>query len=370
MRAFSAVPIAIVICAAAPAFADAQSSVQAAKKAERKGEWRKALEAWKAAYSSDVNAEYLIGIGDAYAHLGNKDEAKKNYEAYLADPLALPANVEKVKTKIAELDNPAGGGLALPGGPGLALPGAPPLPGASTPPLPGLDLPGAAPVADKKGKHKKGSEPPPLPGLDLPGAPPAQVAEKKAEPGPGLALPGLDLPGAAPAPSKKEPEKKVASASPGLDLSGLPVTPTPAAKPEKKEPPVVATSPSPTRPIKGSSDGKQVAMTTPSKPEPRRVPEAAIAETPAPRSQSSAESGGTARIVAFVAAGVAVVSLGGGALAFTKAGSAHSDLIGKVHTGAEAQSLLETEAKNKTLSFVGFAGGLVAAGIATALFAF
>src|SRR5204863_202796 len=36
----------------------------------------------------------------------------------------------------------------------------------------------------------------------------------------------------------------------------------------------------------------------------------------------------------------------------------------------EAQRLLESERQNKTLSFVGFAGGLAAAGIATALFAF
>ncbi|TMA20814.1 MAG: hypothetical protein E6J88_16585, partial [Deltaproteobacteria bacterium] len=122
--------------------------MQAAKKAERKGEWRKALEEWKAAYSADINAEYLIGIGDAYSHLGNKDQAKKNYEAYLADPLALPNNVEKVKTKIAGLDNSAGA-LALPGaGPGLALPGADASP---PPPLPGLDLP-AAPAAEAKGK--------------------------------------------------------------------------------------------------------------------------------------------------------------------------------------------------------------------------
>src|SRR5881398_3453841 len=91
MRAFSAIPIAIAICAAAPAFADAQSHVQAAKKAERK-----ALEEWKAAYSADINAEYLIGIGDAYSHLGNKDEAKKNYEAYLADPLALRSEERRV----------------------------------------------------------------------------------------------------------------------------------------------------------------------------------------------------------------------------------------------------------------------------------
>src|SRR5439155_1353241 len=122
------------VCAAAPAFADAQSHVQAAKKAEKKGEWRKALEEWKAAYAADVNAEYLIGIGDACTHLGDKGEAKKNYEAYLADPLALPANDKK----------DTGPGLTLPG---LDLPGAmpPPLPAAPSKKVasssPGLDLP-------------------------------------------------------------------------------------------------------------------------------------------------------------------------------------------------------------------------------------
>ena len=98
------------------------------------------------------------------------------------------------------------------------------------------------------------------------------------------------------------------------------------------------------------------------------MPEAAVAETPSRRSQS--EASGSNKTVAFVAAGVAVVALGGGALAYSKASSAHSALTGSVHDGATAQGLLENEAKNKTLSFVGLAGGLVAAGIATALFAF
>ena len=386
MRAFYvAVPVAIAICAAAPAFADAQSHVQVARKAERRGEWRKALEAWKAAYAADVNAEYLIGIGDCYAKLGNSDEAKKNYNAYLADPLALPANVDKVKAKVASLDSTAGA-LALPGG-GLSLPGSdappplpssapPPLPSAAPPSLPGLDLPGSAPAVagewgGRKGKHKKGSDaaPPPLPGLDLPGALPAQVAEKKSD---GLALPGLELPFAAPS----KPEKKVASASPGLDLPGLPMPAAtqPSSRPAKKDQPAVATNtPSATRTSNTSSSGKQLAMaTTPAstvqKSEPRHVPEAAIAETP--RHSQAEASSGTSRTVAFVAAGVAVVALGGGAFAFTKAGSAHTELTSKVHDGATAQSLLESESKNKTLSFVGFAGGLVAAGIATALFAF
>ena len=361
MRAlFVAVPIVVAICAAAPAFADAQSHVQAAKKAERRGEWKKALEGWKAAYAADLNAEYLIGIGDCYAKLGDTDEAKKNYNAYLADPLALPANVEKVKVKVASLDS-AAGALALPGG-GLALPGSD-SPSASPP---GLDLPGSAPVVaaekgGRKGKQRKDdSSLAPLPGLDLSGAPPAQVAEKKPDV---LALPGLDLPGTTP--SKKEPDKKTASASRGLELPGLPM---PAAKTEKKEPPAVASNTSSTT---RTSAGKTVAIVTPpatTTQKSGRVPEAAIAETPVGRSQS--EASGTSRTVAFVAAGVAVVALGGGALAFTKAGSAHSELTSKVHDGATAQSLLETESKNKTLSFVGFAGGLVAAGIATALFAF
>lgn len=369
MRALSAaVPIAVVICAAAPAFADVQAQVQAAKKAERRGEWRKALADWKAAYAADVNAEYLIGIGDCYVKLGNTEEAKKNYNAYLADPLALPVNVEKVKTKLAALDAPAGG-LALPGA-GLALPGT----DAAPPPLPGLDLPAPAMAevkGGKRGKHRKGNEaPPPLPGLELPGV---QVADNKKAEGPGLALPGLELPGAAP--SKKEPEN-AASASTSLELPGLPLpgaTPVPAAKPEPAA--VASNTPSATRTTSktGSSlNGKTVAMATPPpavKPGPRHVPEAAIAQAPVSRSQAEASSGAS-RTVAFVAAGVAVAALGGGAFAFTRAGSAHTELTGKVHSGAEAQSLLQDEAKNKTLSFVGLATGLVAAGVATALFAF
>src|SRR3982751_3101136 len=115
MRAFSAVPVAIVVCAAAPVFAAAQDHVNAAKKAARKGDWRKALQEWKAAYAADGNAESLIGIGDAQAKLGNKAEAKKSYEASLSDPLALPASLEKVKAKLAQLGTPPAGTLALPG---------------------------------------------------------------------------------------------------------------------------------------------------------------------------------------------------------------------------------------------------------------
>jgi hypothetical protein len=353
MRVVAAIPVALVLVASS-AFADAQQHIQAAKKAERRGEWSKSLEEWKAAYSQDPNAEYLIGIGDAYAKLGNKDEAKKNYEAYLADPLALPVNVEKVKGKISELDSALalpGLGLPPPSGPGLTLPGAPP-------PLP-LEA-----SNDKKKKGKKGDvAPPPLPGLDLPPPPAAEAKKNDA-----LALPGLDLPGAAPAPTPK----KVASAAPTLDLPGAP----PSKKEEKVAsldlppppfpPPPAASHPKETKPPPAAAP-KVATATPPPKPERRPVPDAAVATTQA---TPGASSSGATRVVAWVSAGVAVVALGGGALAASKVGSAHSDVTGSTHSGVEAQQFLETENKNRTLSYIGFAGGLLAAGIATALFAF
>lgn len=360
MRVFSAVTVAIALCAAAPAFADAQSHVQAAKKAEKRGEWRKALQAWKAAYSADANAEYLIGIGDAYSHLGDKAEAKKNYEAYLADPLALPANVEKVKTKIAALES-SGAALALPGGPGLALPGAD---AAAPPPLPALDLPAAEAKAKKGNKGKNGDAA--SPGLELPSQPTAVAAnDKKADM---LALPGLDLPAQ---PQPKKDEKKVATATPALELPGLPL-PGVTAPPAKtdtghKDQTTVASKDGATK-ATAKDTGKLVAITTPPKPPEHKVPDDALGSRPL-HTQSEASSGPN-RTVAYVMAGVAVVALGGGAFAYTKASSAHSDLTSHVHDGATAQSLLETEAKDKTLSFVGLAAGLVSAGIATALFAF
>ena len=319
MRAFSAVPVAIVVCVAAPAFADAQTHVKAAKKAERRREWRKALQEWKAAYKAEANAEYLIGIGDAYAKLGNGAEAKKSYEAYLADPLALPANAQKVREKLARLEAPPAGALALPG-PGLTLPGAaatpPPRKVEPTLPLPGLDAPGPAPAKTAR------AEPPPL---TLPGVAPAKKDDRAV-----AALPPLPLPGSA-APAKKEPAPAV------------------AASEAAKAPP------------------KPIAMVTPERPV-ERAPVEALAVAPFPRESRS--SSGVQRTMAYVTAGVAIAALGGGVLAYTKASSAHDDLTSKIHTGTEAQRLLENERSNRTLSFVGLAGGLVAAGISAALFAF
>src|SRR5467141_2153054 len=223
MRAFAAVPIAIAVCVATPAFADASSHITGAKKAERKGDWRKALQEWKAAYAAEPNAEYLIGIGDAYSHLGNKAEAKKNYEAYLADPLALPASVEKVKAKIAALGPPGGGALA----------------GPTLPPLSGSEAATAA------GKTRTAEAALPLPGLDLPAAVPPPTMPP---------LPGLELPGAAAA-AKKGTEKVASGSAPPLPLPGAPAKSEPAAAPKKDAVPAVADG--------AKSSAKPIAMVAP-----------------------------------------------------------------------------------------------------------
>jgi hypothetical protein len=359
MRAAVTVFVALALAGAAPAFAaDAQSHVAAAKHAERRGEWHKALTEWKAAYSSDVNAEYLIGIGDSYSHLGNKAEARKNYEAYLADPLALPGNMDRVKGKLAALDAPAGGALALPGtgaGPGLALPGS------DTPPPLGLPDPGAAPEAsNKRNKRKKGGGDTlalPGPGLTLPGSTPPASDPGLTLPGPGLTLPGTEQ-----APSK--PPQKFASNDPNtLVLPGStpppppiarPTTPPPSQPPPKQTTVAIAPQPPP----------KQISTNPP----PPRVPNDALSNNQRPLPE--AQSGGGSKTAAWVVAGVAVVALGGGAFMYTKSSSAHSDLTGSPHSSADAASLLSTEKTDKTLSFVGVAAGLVAGGVAAALFAF
>ncbi len=331
MRAFAAVPIAIAVCVAAPVFADASSHVTAAKRAERKSDWRKALQQWKAAYAAEPNAEYLIGIGDAYSHLGNKAEAKKNYEAYLADPLALPASVQKVKSKIAALGPPAGGALAAP----------------TLPPLSGS---GAATAA---GKTQTAEAALPLPGLDLPTAAPPPAMPP---------LPGLELPGAAAA-AKKGTEKVASATAPPLPLPGVPAKSEPAVAPKKDAVPAVADG--------AKSPAKPIAMVPPAvDSRSDKAPVAALSATPVPQDSRRGSSGGVQRTMAYVTAGVAVAALGGGALAFTKANSAQNDLTGSVHSSAHAQQLLDDVNRNKTLSVVGFAGGLVAAGIAAALFAF
>jgi len=88
MRAF-AISAAIFLCAA-PAFAAPRSHAAAARKAERRGEWRKALREWKAAYAKEGNAEYLIAIGEAYSAARQQGGSKEELRGLSGRPLACP----------------------------------------------------------------------------------------------------------------------------------------------------------------------------------------------------------------------------------------------------------------------------------------
>jgi hypothetical protein len=311
--------VALVLAVSAPVWAEtAQQHVTAARAAEKRSNWRKALREWQSAYRMEINAEYLIGIGDAQSHLGNKTEARKQYEAYLADPLALPANAARVKSKIAALAGPSDKAMAL------ALPAA----------GKGSEVALALPALPAPGAAKEAPPPPlPLPELDLPGAKPAAKKTDLA-----LALP--ELPGAASAEAgKKQPP---ASSKPGQTV--IAAAPPSGVKPAVAKP---ATAP----------------------PETQRAPIGAIAAE-SPRPSPSASSGGARRTAAWIAAGVAVAALGGGVFAYTQGASAQNDLRGSVHDAATAKSLLDSEKQNKMLSAIGFAGGLAAAGVSAFLFAF
>jgi hypothetical protein len=223
-----------------------------------------------------------------------------------------------------------------------------------------LDLP--APAADAKGTQAAAA--PPLPALDMP-APLPPAPAKKTEVG--LALPELPKQGVA---SGAQATPPAPLPLPGLEVPALPT----AADVGKK--PAAGPAPAPVKPAQTIAAAipppatKPAVAKTPPAPTPAKAPFEAIAAAEMPRPTPTSERGGAQRVVAWVAAGVAVAALGGSALAYSKASSAQSDLTGKVRSGAEAQSLLEQEKQNKTLSFVGLAGGLVAAGIAVALFTF
>jgi len=280
MRVLAAIPVVLALCAQ-PALAASRGNVAAAKKAERRGEWSKALRAWKAAYAKEGNPEYLISIGDACSRLGKKAEARTSYERYLADPLARPSSIAKVNGRIAQL----------------------------TPPPLALPIPGVAP------------------------APAIAIAAKRD------AVPPLPLP---------TPQPKAARAEP---IAPLLVEPAPAVAKESLPP------------------STKLAVATPVSPE-RQAPMAAV--TPVPLAVEQQRTGGSRlqRTLAYTTAAVAVVALGGGALAYAQANSTHSDLTGGIHSAADTQRLMEDEQRYRTLSVIGLAGGLALAGVATALFAF
>jgi hypothetical protein len=206
-------PLCFVLLASAGAPAvTAKEHSAAARKAENAKDWKKAAQEWTAAYQVSHDVELLVSIGDAYANLGDTAAARRNYLAYLADPIALDA--DGVRTKLAALE--AGGK----GRKGVATQGEkPPAVAASD-----LDLDMGAPAADVGGKPgkkgKTGKKPAddlslaPAPGLELSAAP----SKKPAAPAGG----DLEL---APAASKKPATAVAVALEPSAAAGKKPAAP-------------------------------------------------------------------------------------------------------------------------------------------------
>ena len=322
-------------------------------------------------------------MGDAYAKLGDRANAKKQYDAYISDPLALDTDV--VKGKLAAL------GKAPAGGDDLGLDLSAPAPKAAAAPAGdlGLDLSGRAPKGKgkKDKKAKKGGDDL---GLDEPGGkpalgdlgldlvPPAGPAAKK-EPAKVAASGdlGLDLvPPAGPA-AKKEPAKVAVATTLDLGLDLVPNKPEPkVAKPlavAAITPPVATTTAPPAKPAvpPAAVAPKAVVVTTPvPKAPPKAVPPAAIADIRGERAARSGSGSGASRIVAYSAAGLAVGALAVGGFFYSKASQDSSMVAARPQASDSATGLLEQQQSHKNLALAGLLTGLALAGVAGALFAF
>lgn len=72
-----------------------------------RGEYRRALEQFIAAYAIGQDPNLLFNMGRCYQQLGERAVAEEKYRAFIADPGADPAGVERARALLATLDEPA-----------------------------------------------------------------------------------------------------------------------------------------------------------------------------------------------------------------------------------------------------------------------
>jgi hypothetical protein len=386
-RAFLAMPLALLLLAA-PAQADsAAAHVAAAKKSARLHRWPAALKEWQAAYRLNPDSDDLLGMGDAYAGMGDKDNARKQYNAYLADPLALDS--DGAKSKLAALDS-KGNDLDL------GLDSSPPSKATASNDL-GLDLAGPAPKpAQKKGKPVASNNDL---GLDLDG--PA------VRPKPSNDALSLDLTPTSPSPVKKPPAKNelddldslggppakpavavavappppVAKPAPAADVMSLDFGAPPPAKPAvavvASPPPAVVAPPPAAKPLPPPPAKTVLAVTTPppTKTTPAAPPAAVSRQTAPPPNAVVATREPVVvehnnRVIAYCTGALAIGALAVGGLYYTKASQNQTDLTAQVRSGSQQQALIEQQKTNKSLALAGIVTGVILAGVTTAIFVF
>jgi Tfp pilus assembly protein PilF len=71
------------------------------------GQYRRALEKFITAYAIGEDANLLFNMGRCYQQLGENDVAEEKYQAFIADPGADPAGVERARALLRSLSEPA-----------------------------------------------------------------------------------------------------------------------------------------------------------------------------------------------------------------------------------------------------------------------
>jgi len=377
-RALFALPLALLLFAA-PARADsAATHVAAAKKAAKLHRWPAALKEWQAAYRLNPDSDDLVGMGDAYAGMGDKENARKQYNAYIADPLALDS--DGAKSKLATLDT-KGNDLDL------GFDSSPPPKATANNDL-GLDLdtPAAKP-APKKGKAVASNNNLGL-DLDTPSAKPkpandALSLDLTPTPPPTAKKPAkndlddldsLDGPPAKPAVAVAvAPPPPVAKPVPAPDAMSLDFGALPPPKPAVA---VVVAPPPAVKPAPPPPARSVLAVTTPPPSRTPAAPPPGVSHQPAPppsavvatREPIIVEHNN--RVIAYCTGALAVGALAVGGLYYTKASQNQTDLTSQVRSGSQQQALIEQQKTNKSLALAGIVTGVILAGVTTAIFVF
>ncbi len=300
---------------------DFKTHVQRAKVHYDLGEFDEAADEYIEAYRIKPIAGALFNIAQAYRQAGKYDKSRQFYRSYLREANPEGKTKAQVEKQIKELDEliakeektkrsaPTGVQPSLAGKDELSPPGhdelAPPPSAASTKARPADELAppsgsasAAAPVAAQ-------------------GAPSSVQAPS-------------GRPQAAPAPSASASQSSAASSA--TTSAG-----TVAMADSRRKPPAASTAPS--------------AQTAP-------APAAAVRPD---ATGPSASSGGRSHTLAYVAAGAAVLLLGGGTLFGVEAARTDNELTAGAHARADADSLISTSKSDHTLSAVLLIAGAAAA---------
>lgn len=302
---------------------DFKTHVQRAKVHYDLGEFDEAADEYIEAYRIKPIAGALFNIAQAYRQGGKYDKSRQFYRSYLREANPDGKTKAQVEKQIKELDE----------------------------------------LIAKEEKTKRSAPT---------GVQPSLAGKDELSPsGHDELAPPPSSTKASPAVALAPPSTGASAAAPAAAQGAPTVAQPPSARPQQGAP---ASSPSASQSAgaapasSGAASAGTVAIVDPPrKPSPSTSPSPAQA-APAPAaavrpdsSADSASSGGRSHTLAYVAAGAAVLLLGGGTLFGVEAARTDNELTAGAHARADADSLISTSKSDHTLSAVLLIAGAAAA---------